>query len=333
MFFLLTLQKVKFINFKNCTIVKKLLVVCGFALLGLQNASAQDDSWAPQHVAIGVGVGTTGISIDASTTFSHWLGLRAGVDIMPGIKISKQLDLKTEDANKQVSQLTSEITDLNSKLVAAGMEQINLNQYPGGNLPNTMDVQGKLKNTTGHVLVDFYPIPGFSFHITGGMYFGPSNVITVSNKESGFLQPINAYNNAIINANSSTADPGVQNVVNKYNLKMIGAELGDYFVTSNPSNGGDVEAFIKVNNVRGYAGLGIGRAVPKSRLGVQVDLGCQFWGKPKVYIPTYDKTTGTYQNEEIDPDKAGDDAGKILKVVSKFSVYPTLSIRLVGRIF
>jgi len=312
--------------------VKKLLAVCGFALLGLQNASAQSDSWAPQNIAIGVGVGTTGISIDASTTFSTWLGLRAGVDIMPGIKINKQLDLKTEDANKQVSQLTTEITDLNKKLAAAGMEEIDLNHYPDGNLPNTMDVQGKLKNTTGHVLVDFYPIPGFSFHITGGVYFGPSNIITVSNKESGFLKPINAYNNAIINASSPTADPGVKSVVNQYKLKMIGAELGDYFVTSNPAENGNVEANIKVNGCRPYVGIGFGRAVPKSRLGVQVDLGCQFWGKPKVYIPTYNKDTNTYQNEQIDAERAGDDAGKILKVVSKFSVYPTLNIRLVGRI-
>ena len=310
--------------------MKKLLIACSVMLLSL-GASAQ------VHFGIGAGAGTTGIALDASLMVGKYVGIRGGVDIMPQIKVNKDIDLKTEDANKKVSQLTNEIKELNTKLAQYGLEQVDLSQYPGGNLPNNMEIQGKLKNTTGHVLIDLYP-GGHSFHFTVGAYFGPEEIIDVYNKEDGFMKPITAYNDAIIYAQSQTPSnsvvpQNVRDVVDKYGLKMIGGELGDDFVTPNPADKGNVNAYAKVKSFRPYVGLGFGRAVPKGRIGCQFDLGVQFWGKPEIYVPTYNKTTGTYQCEKIDGDKAGDDAGKVLKTVSKVSVYPVLNFRLVGRIF
>ena len=310
--------------------MKKLLIACSVMLLSL-GASAQ------VHFGIGAGAGTTGIALDASLMVGKYVGIRGGVDIMPQIKVNKDIDLKTEDANKKVSQLTNEIKELNTKLAQYGLEQVDLSQYPGGNLPNNMEIQGKLKNTTGHVLIDLYP-GGHSFHFTVGAYFGPEEIIDVYNKEDGFMKPITAYNDAIIYAQSQTPSnsvvpQNVRDVVDKYGLKMIGGELGDYFVTPNPADKGNVNAYAKVKSFRPYVGLGFGRAVPKGRIGCQFDLGVQFWGKPEIYVPTYNKTTGTYQCEKIDGDKAGEDAGKVLKTVSKVSVYPVLNFRLVGRIF
>ena len=302
--------------------MKKLLIACSAMLLSL-GVSAQ------VHFGIGAGAGTTGVALDASFMFGKYIGLRGGVDICPDIKVNKDINLETEDANKKISQMTNEINDLNSKLAQYGLEQVDLSQYPSGNLPDKMDVQGKLKNTTGHVLIDLYP-GGHSFHFTFGAYFGKEEIIDVYNKEAGFMKPIVAYNNAIENAASY---PNVQQVVNQYNLKMIGAELGDYFVTPNPAENGDVKAYAKVKKFRPYVGLGFGRAVPKKRIGMQLDLGVQFWGKPEIFVPTYDKTAKTYQYEKIEGDKAGDDAGEVLKTISKVSVYPVLNFRLIGRLF
>lgn len=284
---------------------------------------------AQVHFGIGAGAGTTGIALDASFTLGKYVGVRGGVDIMPQFKVSKDIDLKTEDANKKVSQLTNEINQLNQQLVQCNLEPVDLSQYPGGNLPEKMEIEGKLKNTTGHVLIDLYP-GGGSFHFTVGAYFGPDEIISVYNKEEGFMKPITTYNEAIANA---ALYPNVQQVVNQYNLKMIGGELGDYFVTPDPAEKGDVKAYAKVKGFRPYVGLGFGRAVPKKRIGCQFDLGVQFWGSPEIYVPTYDKAAKTYQYEKIEGDKAGDDAGKVLKTVSKISVYPVLNFRLVGRIF
>ena len=318
--------------------MKKLLIVCGLVLLASQSISAQEkktsseEKWYPTTIGVGVGVGTTGIVIDASTTINRWLGVRFGVDIMPKIKINKDLNLETESKNKKLSQMTAEIAELNTQLRALGRPEIDLSQYPNGQLPESMDVQGKLNNTTWHFLIDVYPIKNSSFHATVGAYFGPSEIISVYNKEDGFLKPIIAYNDALHYAQTNPAGAPVKQVIDRYGLTMIGAEMGDYFVTPNPAQNGDVKAYAKVNGFRPYLGVGFGRAVPKGRIGCQFDLGVQFWGKPKIYVPTYNKQTGEYQDEKIDADNAGDKAGKVLKTISKFSVYPVLNFRLVGRI-
>jgi len=308
--------------------MKDLLIAC-FMFAGISAVSAQEATWVPKNLGVGVGVGTTGIVIDASTTIHNYLGVRFGVNIMPKIKVNKDINLKTERANKQLSQLTGEINELNAKLAAAGMETVDLSRYPDGNLPNQMAVQGKFSNTTWHFLIDVYPFgKAHSFHATVGAYFGSSEVITLYNREEGFLKPINAYNNAYLSA----TDPNVRAVIEQNGLTMIGADMGDYFVTPNPAQNGNVNAYAKVNGFRPYLGVGFGRAVPKNRIGCQFDLGVQFWGKPDVFVPTYNKETGTYQDEKIDGDRAGGDAGKVLKTISKFSVYPVLNFRLVGRI-
>ena len=309
--------------------MKKLLIVCGMMVLGLQAVSAQKDF----RLGAGLGVGTTGIAIDVSATYGNYLGARFGVDIMPKIKVNKDINLDTESKNKQISQMTGEINDLNAQLRSYGMQEVDLSQYPSGNLPNSMDVQGKLNNTTWHFLIDVYPFGSKnSFHATVGAYFGLSEIVSVYNKTAGFLSPINAYNEALIYAQDRPATDQVRQVVDQYHLTMIGAEMGDYFVTPDPAKNGDVKAYAKVNGFRPYLGIGFGRAVPKKRIGCQFDLGVQFWGKPKVYIPTYNKATGVFQDEQIDAEHAGDDAGKVLKTISKISVYPVLNFRLVGRI-
>jgi hypothetical protein len=214
------------------------------------------------------------------------------------------------DANKSIQNLKSEYSSFFGNI----------------DVPNKVEVEGKFNNTTWHFLIDVYPFGAkSSFHATVGAYFGPKKVINLYNKQQGLLAPVNQWNNAVIDNNL-----GVEN--------MAGVELGDYFITPNPTDNGNVEASIKVGGFRPYLGIGIGRAVPKGRIGCQLDLGVQFWGSPEVYAPTYDKkSTASYNDRfsesKLEESNAGSDAGKVLKTISKISVYPVLNFRLVGRIF
>lgn len=53
-----------------------------------------------------------------------------------------------------------------------------------------------------------------------------------------------------------------------------------------------------------------------------MELGCQFWGTPKVYASDHQLTS-----ENL----GGDDNGAI-KMMSKIQAYPVISFRLCGRI-
>ena len=318
--------------------MKKLLIVCGMALLSL-GASAQ----IKPHVGVGVGIGTTGVAIDASATITPFLGARFGVDIMPNIKVKTDLDLGIEDKTNgySVSQMTQYIDNLNGQIATwntthpdQALDPIDKSILPNGEIPNRFDIEGKWTNTTWHLLIDVYPFGKVSsFHVTGGAYFGPSKVVSVYNREEGFMTPINQWNQAILTAEANPSSTLYTMVVQPNNLSVIGAELGDYFITPNPADKGNVEANVKVNGFRPYLGVGFGRAVPKNRLSCQFDLGVQFWGNPKVYAPTYDKTTKTYLSDtELKEENAGGEAGDVIKFITKVSVYPVLNLRLVGRI-
>lgn len=300
--------------------MKKLLIACSAMLLTL-GASAQ------VHFGIGAGAGTTGIALDASFTLGKYVGVRGGVDIMPQIKVKTDINLGTKEASASMAQLTAKAQEINAAYKqyhpGAG-DVIDLsNPIFNNKLPEKMDVEGKLKNTTGHVLVDLYP-GGGSFHFTLGAYFGPDEIVSVYNKEDGFLSPITQWNEAVRNP-----DPSYASYI--AGQEMIGAKIGKYFFTPDPADKGNVEANIKVKGFRPYVGLGFGRAVPKKRIGCQFDLGVQFWGKPEIVAPTYEN--GSYQKQKIEEGGVEGDGGAAIKTVSKISVYPVLNFRLVGRIF
>ena len=300
--------------------MKKLLIACSAMLLTL-GASAQ------VHFGIGAGAGTTGIALDASFTLGKYVGVRGGVDIMPQIKVKTDINLGTKAASANMAQLTEKANQINEaykkKYPGAGDVIDMSNPIFNNKLPEKMDVEGKLKNTTGHLLVDLYP-GGGSFHFTLGAYFGPDEIVQVYNKEDGFLSPITQWNEAVRNP-----DPSYAAYI--AGQEMIGAKIGKYFFTPDPADKGNVEANIKVKGFRPYLGLGFGRAVPKKRIGCQFDLGVQFWGKPEIIAPTYEN--GVYKKQTIEEGDVEGDGGAAIKTVSKIAVYPVLNFRLVGRIF
>lgn len=277
--------------------MKKLFMVCGFALMGFSAVSAQSEQFygVGNRIGIGVGVGTTGVSIEAATCLTPYVGVRAGVNIVPNFKLSTDLDVGEYDTTP--------------------LKQIGFNEEE---IPQSVEVEGKLSMTTGHVLFDIHPFKT-GFRITAGAYFGGSKIVSVYNKEDGSLM-------SIYNANQKIEQVNKQAQANnlKGDYPCIGVELGDYMLT--PDDAGNVNATLEVSGFRPYLGIGFGHAVPKKRIGVQFDAGVQFWGSPKVYL---DGANGRHQLTEEDTN--GEDGGAI-KTLSKITVYPCINLRLVGRI-
>lgn len=266
--------------------MKKQIISC-MALLMSLGVSAQNETGVADHLGVSVGVGTTGITLDLSTMFTDYVGLRVGADIFPNLKLNTELDLGFDDEAKSAYQNMFNTT-----------------------LPSEIEVQGKTGLTAGHLLVDVHPFKS-SFRVTVGAYIGGQDIVSVYNREDGALKQIADFNGRI--------DRNEIPSLTKDN--KIGLELGDYFLE--PDKDGNVDARIRVNGFRPYVGLGFGRAVPKKRLACQFDLGVQFWGSPEIYL----------RDHKLSEKDLDGDAGGIIKVVSNASVYPSLTVRLVGRIF
>lgn len=171
-------------------------------------------------------------------------------------------------------------------------------------LPEKIKLEGKLSIITGHLLFDIFPLKRSSLHLTAGAYLGDEKVAEAYNKEDGALAAVTAYNKMVPNN------------------QKAGYSIGDYFLT--PDENGNVKADIKVSKFRPYIGIGIGHPIPtKSRVGCSLDLGVQFWGKPKV----------TCQGQELTEEDLDGDDGGIIKYVSMASVCPVLNFKVAVRLF
>lgn len=171
--------------------------------------------------------------------------------------------------------------------------------FPG--LDYKIPVKGQTLMKNGKLLVNVMPVPMLtSFHITAGVYIGPEEIMGMYNKESLIL--ITEYN-ALFPDNK------------------IGLALGDYLLE--PDAEGNINGKLKVNLVKPYLGIGIGRGVPKRRIGFKFDIGCVFWSKPTVYCNDI---------KVADTDIDGDGA-EAMRIITKFKFYPVMNFRLSGKIF
>ena len=278
--------------------IRKICLVGVSLLLAMFTVQA-DDNNVLRHYSLSVGAGTTGVTADVGTMVSDYLGLRGGVDYMPKITHSVWLDM--DAVNLSTRELISHYEVSGSDREKYG-------------IPEKVEVEGRYVNFTGHALLDIYLSRGSGFHFTVGSYFGrkDSKLVEAYNKEDGVLKSV-----ADLNARRGVF------VIVPPEYGNVAARLGSYNVE--PDDQGNVNAYIKVNNIRPYVGLGFGRAVPKSSINCQVDLGVQFWGRPAVYNGVND--------EQLVPEEAKGEDGGVLKLISDLTVLPVLSIRLAGRIF
>ena len=225
------------------------------------------------HIGVGASVGTEGFGFDLAMPVTRWAAVRVGITKNPDLKYSHEIEAKVKGEDKNI------------KIEAKLNDEINYK-----------------------VLVDLYPFKSSSFHLTGGAYLGPKNVVSVYNAEP-FLD--------------------------EKDWGTTGVEIGEYRITSDEN--GNISANLECEKeLKPYVGIGFGYAVPKRRLNVTFDMGAKFWGEPSIYMNTKDKW-GEYKYEKLTREGLKDlgekDVDKAFDIMSKVVVYPVISIRLSGRIF
>lgn len=236
------------------------------------------------HVGINVGAGTEGISVGLAAPVTGFFELEAGVNVMPSFKLSGDLDV-----------------DVNTS---------SLPQVPTVTYPNsaTIHAEGSFDRTTFNVKANLYPFGGGTkFFIAAGLSIGGEKIAEVS----GSCDELRDFSQKLPS----------QELKDQFR-QAVSANLAGYNLQFDENY--NVQGDIRCKKVRPYLGLGFGRLVPKNRLGMRLELGCQFMDKLKVY-----------QNDtEIDINKALEDAGDddLSKFVKDLKIYPVVKFSFTGRI-
>ena len=236
------------------------------------------------HVGINVGAGTEGISVGLAAPVTGFFEFEAGVNVMPSFKLSGDLDV-----------------DVNT----SSLPQVPTVTYPTS---ATIHAEGSFDRTTFNVKANLYPFGGGTkFFIAAGLSIGGEKIAEVN----GSCDQLREFSQSLPS----------QELKDQFR-QAVSANLAGYNLQFDENY--NVQGDIRCKKVRPYLGLGFGRLVPKNRLGMRLELGCQFMDKLKVY-----------QNDtEIDINKALEDAGEadLSKFVKDLKVYPVLKFSLTGRI-
>jgi len=266
--------------------MKKLMMVAVILLTSVGSVMAQKEYKRGflNHVGINVGAGTEGISVGLAAPVTSFFELEAGVNVMPSFKLSGDLDV-----------------DVNT----SSLPQVPNVQYPH---EATIHAEGSFDRTTFNVKANLYPFGGGSkFFIAAGLSIGGEKIAEVN----GSCDQLREFSQNLPS----------QELKDQFR-QAVTANLGGYNLELDENY--NVQGDIRCKKVRPYLGLGFGRLVPKNRLGMRLELGCQFMDKLKVY-----------QNDtEIDINKALEDAGEddLSKFVKDLKIYPVVKFSFTGRI-
>ena len=288
------------------------------------------------HLAIGIGIGTEGASLDLALPIGNYVQLRAGMSYLPSIKLTKHFD-----ASQTGSTGTSNFDSITSIL----------HDITGLQFDEQIDMKANTQLWNGKILVDVFPFRKKNWLFSVGLYVGPKQVMHIENaaEDMGTLIALSTFNNIYNKVEDAVANDNPAQIFGDISLTpqmmdqilsmgRLGIAVGTYKHTSESHQAGDIYNMIpdengmikldvRSNIVRPYVGFGYRTAISRDKRSFfSVDAGILCWGTLKMI--THD---GTDLIKEIDV------TNPMLKrytdAVNHLKVYPSVNIRFTRQIF
>ncbi len=271
----------------------KRLFITSFVALFTLGMSAQDNMEPFKHLAVGVEAGLHGVGLEVAMPVHKHLVVRAGYNWVPsGDLVNAEFGIDTKDL-KEAQQQYDPIMHFQHKF--------------GDEATINAGMQVGLQNLK--LMLNWYPFESSRFYLAGGFYYA-------ANKNS-FLS---------LHGNTTEEDwAALQELRQKTgdDSYEIALEIGNEKYPVIEKDGcGYMQADYKYDPLKYYIGLGLGRSVPNKRVGLQFELGTMIYTGAKFYL----------QDKEVIMADAAEQLGDQVKVISeyvtKFPLYPQLTLRL-----
>lgn len=298
----------------------------------------QTDKKIFNHLDASITMGSTGLGIDLAMPIGEIVQVRTGFTFFPHYEQTMHFDvLVGEETDKKVQK------EKFNKLSAM------LKDMMGFEVDRTIDMKGKPTMKNFKLLVDVFPFRNKHWHVTGGVFIGPSTIATAENAtyDATSLVSVAVYNQLYdkiiysyendepymnMGGTDLYASEELYNKFVKYGKMTM--HVGNFNDTNEPYRmvpdaNNMVSAKIKVNRVRPYLGFGYGGRLFKRNdtYKVSFDCGAMFWGGTPNVI-THDGT-----NLAKDVHDINGKVGRYTRFFKALKVYPVLELRLTRKIF
>ena len=268
------------------------------------NLSAQNNMEGFSHLSIGAEVGLHGLGVELAMPISRHLVVKAGYNWVPSrdlFNTDLSLDTKSlRQAQEQYSfysgyQFQNEFG--NEALITAGL-QMGLTNYK--------------------VMVNWYPFYWGRLYFAGGVYHTPDD-----HRDDPFIRL-----SGLTTENDWAALKELREVTgnNDYDMAL---EIGDEKYPVIEKDGcGYMQADFRMDPIKYYAGVGLGRCIPNYSIGLQLEVGVMIYQNRTLYCQ--DKEVGSILDAA---QGLGNDAREIIEYADRYPIYPQLTLRLCFRMF
>ena len=271
----------------------KRLFITSLAALFALGISAQDNMEPFKHLGVGVEAGLHGFGVDLSMPVCKGLVVKAGYNFVPsGDIFSTQFSIDTEEL-KEAQEQYDALLHFQNKF--------------GDEAEIDAGLQLGLSNIK--LLLNWYPFESSSFYLAGGFYYTP-----------GSKSFINIHGNTTPNDWAALQELREKTGDDSYEIAL---EIANQKYAVVEKDGcGYMQADFKMDPLKYYLGLGLGRSVPNKRVGLQFELGAMIYSNAKFYL----------QDKEVPmadaAEQLGDAAKTAIGYMEKFPIYPQLALRL-----
>ena len=282
--------------------MRKLLLTALLTVFVASGVHAQDNMEAFRHFSVGAEAGLHGFGVELAMPVQKHLVLKAGYNWAPaGDLLKTNIVLDTEDL-RQLQEQYSALHEFEHKF---GDEAI-IDAGLGLNLSNVK------------AMINWYPFALGRFYVAGGVYYTPS-----SKQDKPFLSV-----NGTTTENDWAALKELNQLERQYNPTEPESELalkiGDESYPVIEKDGcGFMQADFKMDPLKYYLGMGLGRCIPNGRLGMQLEAGAMIYHNSALYCQDKEVGSITDAAEGLD-----NDAKEILEYVDKYPIYPQITLRL-----
>lgn len=280
------------------------IILTLFAAFVVTAIPAQDNMEAFRHFSVGAEVGLHGFGVELAMPVQKHLVLKAGYNWAPaGDLLRTDLVLDTEELRKAQEEYTTltahefEHKFGDEAIIDAGL---------GLNLSNIK------------AMINWYPFAMGRFYVAGGIYYTPS-----SKKDTPFLSV-----SGTTTENDWAALLELNELEQTYNPaapeRELALKIGEESYPVIEKDGcGYMQADFRMDPLKYYLGLGLGRCVPNGRVGLQLEVGAMIYHNSVLYCQDKEVGSITDAAEGLD-----NDAKEILEYVDKYPVYPQITLRL-----
>lgn len=313
-----------------------LLILC---MVGALRAQSADRQWL-NHVEAAVTAGTDGVGFDLSMSVNEHVRVRTGFSYMPRFHFKIDMGVSLEDGFEQGLNEEQKKEQKQKLKQLLGM----LDDLTGIHADDVVAVQITPIFYNGKILVDWYPWHQKNWHLTAGLYVGPSHVGMARNydDETAFLLALNGYNTIyqhIVNQEpimdvggmGFEFTPDMNEKFLQYGRATfyIGPKNDGSYYHAEPTPEGRITADCYANPVKPYLGFGYGKTIGSTgRCTLSLECGALMWGgRPEII--THEGVDLSHDMQHINRTYLRN----MVNSVTFFRVYPVIEARLAWRIF